>query len=104
MLVPRNQLFDVAWNFKELQRAAGGLNAVPCQKCRLADVLGQGEETGFRPAHAYRLIAALLQPLSGAPPGWRVCPCNLLWLLQPCCSRFSAGSSFLGTAATRVLV
>ena len=42
---------------------------VPGRDRRLADVLGQGEETGFRPAHAYRLIAALLQPLSSAPPG-----------------------------------
>lgn len=58
--------------------AAGCLMAVPGRDRRLADVLGQGEETGFRPAHAYRLIAALLQPLSSAPPGRRVCLCNRL--------------------------
>ena len=38
--------------------------------CRMADVLAQGEETGFRPVHAYRLAAALLESLSDAPAGW----------------------------------
>jgi len=32
-------------------------------------VLAQGEETGFKPVHAYRLATALLEPLSEAPPG-----------------------------------
>lgn len=40
-----------------------------CSFDRLADVLAQCEETEFRPAYAYRLVASVLEALSAAKPG-----------------------------------